>query len=267
MIESALRGDPEALRQMRIAIRESRAVLQLFERHLDAAAAGCFDAGLRRFGEIFGVARDWDVFCLEILPAAMADLPAKRLEDLNLVAEVERQFAHAAVADTVRGHDFTAMVLGLAIWAEADVIQPRTLGDDRMDKRLGTLAPSLLDRVAGKAKQRSRHPDRLSVTKRHGLRKSLKKLCFDVESLAGLYRHGAVKIYRSRCEALEKMLGLANDAVVTKRLALSLVSASRPDLAKPAGALTRWSERRGRNALQGLKPALKDFRAAPGFWS
>lgn len=91
----------------------------MFERHLDAAAAGRFNEELRRFGEIFGAARDWDVFCLETLSAAMADLPAERLEDLNHVAEVERQFAHAAVADAVRGHDFTAMVLGLAAWAEA----------------------------------------------------------------------------------------------------------------------------------------------------
>jgi CHAD domain-containing protein len=105
------------------------------------------------------------------------------------------------------------------------------------------------------------------VAQRHALRKSLKKLCFDVESLAGLYRPRAVKIYSSRCEELEKILGLANDAVATKRLALSLVSTSRPDLAKPAGALVRWNERRGRKALQGLKPALKEFRAAPAFWS
>ena len=266
-IGATLRGDPEALHQMRIAIRESRAVLQLFERHLDAAAMGRFNAGLRRFGEIFGAARDWDVFCLETLPAAKADLPAERLEDLNLVAEVERQFAHAAVAETVHGHDFTAMVLGLAIWAEAGATQPSTLGDDRMGGRLGALAPSLLNRAAGKAKQRSRHALRLSAARRHRLRKSLKKLCFDVESLAALYRPRAVEIYSSRCEALEKILGLANDTLVTKRLALSLVSASRPDLAKPAGALTRWGERRGRKALQGLKSALKDFRAAPAFWS
>jgi inorganic triphosphatase YgiF len=265
-IGPTLRGDPEALHQMRIAIRESRAVLQLFERHLDATAAERFNAGLRHLGEIFGTARDWDVFCLETLSAAKADLAAERLEDLNLVAEIARQFAHAALADAVRGHDLTALVLGLAIWAEAGAIQPSTLGDDRMGKRLGTLAPSLLDRAAGKAKQRGRHGNRLSVAKRHALRKSLKKLCFDVESLAGLYRARAVRTYASRCEALEKILGLANDAVATKRLALSLVSARRPDLAKPAGALKLWSERRGRKALQGFKPALKDFRAAPAFW-
>ncbi len=102
-IGPTLRGDPEALHQMRIAIRESRAALQLFEQHLDAAAAGRFNAGLRRFGEIFGAARDWDVFCLETLPAAMPDLSAERLEDLNVVAEVDRQLAHAAVADAVHG--------------------------------------------------------------------------------------------------------------------------------------------------------------------
>ncbi len=265
-IGATLHGDPEALHEMRIAIRESRAVLQLFERHLDHEAAERFNAALRRFGEIFGAARDWDVFCLETLSKAMADLPAERLEDLNLVAEVERQFAHATVADTVRGHDFTAMVLGLAIWAEAGVTRPSALGDDRMGKRLRTLAPSLLDRAAGKVKQRGRHADRLSAAKRHGLRKSLKKLLFDVESLAGLYRPRVVKIYCGRCDALEEILGTANDAVVTQRLARTLVTAIRPDLAMPAGVLTRWSERQGRKALQGLKAALKDFRATPMFW-
>jgi len=78
------------------------------------------------------------------------------------------------------------------------------LGDDRMGKRLGTLAPSLLDRAAGKAKQRGRHAGRLSVAKRHGLRKSLKKLCFDVEFLCGLYRPRAAKVYRTQCKTLEK---------------------------------------------------------------
>ena len=205
-IGATLRGDPEALHQMRIAIRESRALLQLFERHLDPAAAERFNVGLRRLGEIFGAARDWDVFCLETSSGAKADLPAKRLEDPNLVAEVARQFAHAALADTLRGHDFTALVLSLAIWAEAGANQPSTLGDHRMRKLLCTLTPSLLNRAAGEVKRRSRHAGRLSVAERHALRKSLKKLCFDVESLAGLYRPRAVKIYSSRCEELEKSL-------------------------------------------------------------
>jgi CHAD domain-containing protein len=239
-------------------------VVQLFEPHLNTAAAGHFKKELRHFGEIFGTARDWDVFCLETLSAAMVDLPTDGLEDLNIVAEVERQFAHAAVADAVRGHDFTAMVLGLAIWARTRAGRPSELGDD---ERLDTLAPSLLDRVAHRTKQRSRHAGRLSAAKRHRLRKALKKLWFDVESFAGLYRSSAVKIYRDRCLKLEEILGLANDAVVTERLALLLVSASRPELATSAGSLMRWSKRRARKALTGFKPALHEFRAARRFWS
>ena len=266
-IGAALRGDTEALHQMRIAIRESRAVLQLFERHLDAGAVARFNAGLRSFGEIFGAARDWDVFCLETLPAAMADLPTQRLEDLKLVAEVERESAHEAVAEVERGHDLTAIVLALAVWAEAGAAQPSTLGDDRMGTTLGSLAPSLFDRAADRVKHRARHVSGLSVAKRHGLRKSLRKLRFDVEFLAGLYDRNAVKIYRRHCQALEKILGTLNDSIVAKRLALSLVTASRPDLAKPAAALMRWNARRDRKALQRLKPALKDWRTSPAFWS
>ena len=94
-IAATLHGAPEALHQIRSAVRESRAVLQLFEPHLDTAGMESFNTRLRRLGEILGEARDWDVFCLETLSAAMADLPAERLEDLNVVAEVARQFAHA----------------------------------------------------------------------------------------------------------------------------------------------------------------------------
>ena len=136
-----------------------------------------------------------------------------------------------------------------------------------MGRRLGALAPSLLDRVAGKVRERGRHASRLSAKKLHRLRKSLNNLCDDVEFLAGLYRGRAVKAYRDQCEDLQEMLGVANDAVVAKRLALSLVTVSRSDLAKPASALARWVRRRRHKALQGLKGALKDLRATPGFWS
>jgi len=262
-----LRGDPEGVHQIRIAIRGSRAALKLFERHLDVAAAGRFDAGLRRFGLIFGTARDWDVFYLETLPAAMADLSAERLWDLSPPAEIERQAAHAAVEKALRGPEFTGLLLGIAVWAGAGVIQPGTLGDRRMGKRLGRLAPSLLERVAGKAKKRGQHAGRLSAEGLHRLRKACKKLLYDVESLSGLYSDRAVKIYLGQCEDLGAVLGGATDAVVTQRLALKLVTESRPDLARPANALARWSARRRRGMLHGLKGEMKEFRDAPDFWS
>jgi triphosphatase len=265
-IGPTLRGDPEGMHQMRIALRGCRAALKLFELHLDAKTTGQFDEALQRFGRIFGAARDWDVFCLRTLPAAMEDLPGERLRDLNQVAEVQRQAAHAVVVEAVWGQHFTALVLGLAVWTEAGAARPSTLGDDRMGKRLVSLAPSLLDRVARKAAKRARHAGRLSVEELHRLRKALDKLCDDVKYLAGLFPVGAANAYRGRCEDVQEILGMANDAVVTKQLARKLVTDSRPDLAEPAGALVLWSKRRRQKTMQGLKGALKHFRATPAFW-
>jgi CHAD domain-containing protein len=160
----------------------------------------------------------------------------------------------------------TALILGLAVWIEAGTARPCALGDDRMGKRLATLAPSLLDRAARNVTKRARHAGRLSVDKLHRLRKALDKLCDDVKYLAGLFPPRAVNAYRGGCEEVQKILGMANDAVVTKQLALRLVTDSRPDLAKPAGALVLWSKRRRQKTMQGLKGALKHFRATPVFW-
>jgi triphosphatase len=263
-IGPTLRGDPEGVHQMRIALRGCRAALNLFAPHLNTKTTGRFDEALQRFGRIFGAARDLDVFCLHTLPAAMEELPGERLRDLNHVAEIERKAAHAIVVEAVCGQHFTALILGLAVWTGAGAAP---LGDDRMGKRLATLAPSLLDRAARRVKKRARHADRLSVEKLHRLRKALDKLCDDVKYLAGLFPHRAVETYRDRCEDVQEILGVANDAVVTKQLALNLVTDSRPDLAKPASALVLWSKHRRQKALDGLKGALKHLRAAPVFWS
>jgi triphosphatase len=266
-IGPTIRGDPEGLHQARIAIRQARAVLQLFHRYLDADSAERFEATLRTYGEILGVARDWDVFCLETLPAAMADLSSERLEDLNSAAEVERQLAHEAVATAMRGRAFSELILGLAAWTEVGAIEPPRHDAGLARQHLSTLAPLLLQGAARTVLRRGRHVARLSEAERHGLRKSLKKLNFDLEALARFFRAKAVKRYHRRCEALEKVLGAANDLVVTTRLMRKLATPGRPELSKPARAVERWNRLRTRKTLDGLKAAMKGLRRTPAFWS
>jgi inorganic triphosphatase YgiF len=264
-IGPTLRGDAEGLHQMRIALRGTRAALRLFERDLNGSARR-FDAGLLRFARTFGAARDWDVLCLQTLPAAAADLAAVRAGTLDAVAGIHRQAAHSAVRSLILSRDFTALILRLAAWAARGAAQPRTIGNDRMGMKLEAVAPALLSRVAGIAKKRGRHAARLSPEKLHNLRKSLKRLSSDAGYLAKSYRRRAVNLYLGRCKKLLKILGVANDAKVTQRLVGRLVSGDRRDLAKPADVLARWSERRGRKSLRGLKRALRKFRATPVFW-
>jgi len=263
---ATLRGDPEGLHQSRVAIREARAVLQLFDQYLEADSVKRFKATLRTYRDVLGAARDWDVFCLETLPAAIPDLSAEHLEDFNAAAEVARQLAHEAVAIAVRSRGFSELVLELVVWTGVGAIDPSRRDAGLTRQRLSTLAPSLLDRAAGTVRRRGRHIGRLSEAKRHGLRKSLKKLSFDVECLAHFYGAKGVKRYLRRCEALEKILGAANDAVVADRLAHKLVTAGRPELSKPAGAVERWNKLRARHALKDLQAAMGYFRNASVFW-
>jgi CHAD domain-containing protein len=265
-IAPTLRGDTEGVHQMRIALRSLRAALELFESRLDAVAVRGLETELKALGSLFGRARDWDVFCLETLPAAIIALPSVQFRGLQEAAEGERQIANAAIIASLRGRHFTAVIVSLANWIEKVAGNHGASGDDSKGERLAALAPSLLGRVAAKAKKRGHHAGRLSVEARHNFRKSLDKLCDDVKFFTRLFPGRQLKRYRDRCEDLQAILGLANDADVAQGLALSLVTDRRQDLAEPADALIVWSKQRSRRTLRGLKTALNDFRAVPAFW-
>jgi inorganic triphosphatase YgiF len=67
---AAADGDNEGFHQIRVAIRRLRAALTLFRPLLDPHAETRFSEALRSLGRIFGEARDWDVFCSEMLVSA-----------------------------------------------------------------------------------------------------------------------------------------------------------------------------------------------------
>ncbi|MEO8714509.1 MAG: CYTH and CHAD domain-containing protein [Acetobacteraceae bacterium] len=72
-LEPAVRGHVEGVHQVRVAARRLRAAIALFKPLLEPDTAGPFNSELRRSGQVFGAARDWDVFVTETLPRAEAD--------------------------------------------------------------------------------------------------------------------------------------------------------------------------------------------------
>ena len=227
-IGPTLRGDPEGLHQSRIAIRDTRALLRLFGKYLDDTAARGLNARLRNVAKVLGAARDWDVFCLETLPAAGAVLPTGEAKGLLAAAEAKRKTAHKAVA---------------------------------MQRRLSALAPSLLHRSAARVLRRGRHVGRLSASQRHSLRKSLKKLSCDARCLGSIFGRSHVKRYLRHGAMLEKVLGAANDAVVAEGLLGQL-----SDLAAAISAMKGWNKAQVTKALHDLKAKMRDFRHTHVFW-
>jgi CHAD domain-containing protein len=226
----AASGDIEGVHQMRIAIRRARAALLLFLPCIEPNVAGEFTNALRNHGRIFGEARDWDVFCSDVLAAAEQHGIAPSL--LNLLrqpAETERAAAHARVAAELDAPLLTDTLLGLAQWEPLN------------DTPLVDLAPDLLARLDQKVRHRGRRIARLDHEGLHKLRKSLKKLRYSIEFLAPLLPEMDVRTYLNRCKALLKQLGALNDGVVAAELAEQLGDERKPELASAVAALAEWS--------------------------
>jgi CHAD domain-containing protein len=265
---AAAASDPEGVHQMRVAIRRLRTALVLFGPRLEPHVAARFETELKRLGQVLGDARDWDVFCLDTLPKAMDGAPGAGWGHLlREAAEAERRAAHRRVEEELGRPALTGFVLGMAAWVEDGSARPVLLGDKRISRRLVKLAPALLDRVAGKAARRGKRIGRRSDEELHALRKSLKKLRYGADDLAGLYGRKAVERYLRGCKELQELLGRMNDAAVAGVLAEQLSAGDRADLAPAVGTLAGWGERRRDEARQRLPGAWATFRKASPFWN
>lgn len=261
-----LAGDAEGLHQMRVAIRRMRTALVFFKPHLERHALARFDTGLRRVGRVFGEARDWDVFCLEILPETLTDAAAGWREMLEKPAQERRDAAYRTATEEIAAPAFTALVLGLAAWAEQGCSKAFLPGDHALHLPIARLCPELLDRLADKVEHRSRHIEDGSDTERHELRKSTKKLRYAIDYIAGAYPHDAVKSYLHACAALQETLGTINDAVAATGLAACLAE-GHAELTPALGALANILAARRQDAVQELPKRWRHFRSEPRFWT
>ncbi|HYZ63638.1 MAG TPA: CHAD domain-containing protein, partial [Acetobacteraceae bacterium] len=264
----AAAGDMEGVHQMRVGIRRLRTLLVLFGKQFELHATARFEAELKRLGQLFGAARDWDVFCTEVLDAAGQDKRVKGwTELLRPPAETERRAAHQAVADELGRPALTALLLGMVAWVEPDESGQAVLGRRKLERPIAKLAPSLLDRMERRVNKRGGNLRRRPPAELHELRKALKKLRYSAEYLGGLYPSKQVRPFQKASKRLLKLLGAYNDASVATALAERLCSVSGSDLVPAASALAAWAEKRHAKAEQKLGNAWAAFAATPPFWS
>ncbi|MBV9824724.1 MAG: CHAD domain-containing protein [Alphaproteobacteria bacterium] len=264
---AAAAGAVEGVHQMRVGIRRLRTALALFAKYLEPVAARRFEAELKRLGNVFGAARDWDVFCTQTLREAAGDAAMKVwVELLQPAAEARRQIAHRRVADEIGHRALAALVLGMAAWLEPDEAATAGLGDNRRQRRLKKHAPILLDRMDRRVAKRGGHLGRRSSEELHDFRKSLKKLRYSADYLAAPYPSRSVKRYQKCAKRLLKLLGEGNDAAMAITLSEQLDAGQSSDLVPAIGALNRWAEERRAKSLRQLPKAWLRFNDTPLFW-
>jgi inorganic triphosphatase YgiF len=214
------RREPEAVHQMRVALRRLRAAITLFKPVVSDARRDTIRSELKWMASRLGEARDLDVYIAQTLePARDRHGGDKDFERLVAQYEERREQAYAKVLETVVSPRFLIGVIDTAAWAQTG--EWLSLGGDVRDARERSVvdhAEEELTRRWRKIRKRGRKLAILEPEERHKLRIEIKKLRYAAEFFDSLYKGAAArkakKAAREVLEALQETLGELNDIAV-----------------------------------------------------
>ncbi|MFY9349206.1 CYTH and CHAD domain-containing protein [Sphingobium sp.] len=191
---------PDALHQVRVAVRRMRSALALFRPALDRDAAAPIVAELRWLAATLGEARDIDVLVATLDPG---DPRRARLEAVQ-------QEAHERVLAWLRSARLRALLLDLVEWLATGPLRP-----DQADRPAAPLAAARLRKLRRRVAKGGRRLERQTDEARHDVRKAAKKLRYGAEFFAGLFdrkrQQRRRKTFLAALERLQAQLGQLND--------------------------------------------------------
>lgn len=277
--EPALRETrhPEAVHQMRVAMRRFRSALTLFKPLVDTTHGKDVRAEVKWAAGALGDARDLDVFLAEVFAPAAEAMPGDAgLTALRAEFEKRRDAAYARALEAIRSPRFTAMVLGAAEWVEdGDWLRPNgPAARERLERPVKDTAADILRAHERKTLKRGRHFATLDPEARHRVRIEVKKLRYAMDFFQSLYGGKKVKPFSRALAALQDHLGAMNDATIAHGLLHDLVGESvranqgtkGRERAFAAGLVAGWHEARAAAELDAATTAWKAFKKAKPFW-
>lgn len=221
--------DPEALHQMRVALRRLRSLLTLYKPMLGAdAEAQRLRAEIKRVTEPFGTSRNLDVYLSETLASEIERRPDEPgLPQLRQHLLVEQRQAQDAVCKVLGGPAWRGLLLDLVTWIEVGTWRTQESLPHR-DRPAREFAADVLDRLRRRIKKRGRHLARLEPEARHDVRIEAKKLRYGAEFFGSLFpdrkSRKRYKAFVSALSDLQDDLGAMNDFATAHQIAKQLSS-------------------------------------------
>jgi inorganic triphosphatase YgiF len=271
--------DPEAIHQMRVALRRLRAALSLFKSVLEDPETDELKGELKSLTDQLGPARDYDVFVDELVSPAEQATPADAdLEELGAVIRERRAEGFEDAARAVDNERTRQTILATALW----IVQGRwttTTDPLRRAQRARPAAAFARDVFAErtkKAKKKLRKLRSLDAARRHKLRIAVKKLHYATEFYRTSFPEAETErmAYERTLKKVQDCLGRLNDVVVHERLASAIKKGSptrsgRVPGAPAAFAMGRLTARES-EGVESLVEAATDagarLRKTPRFW-
>lgn len=270
--EPALRDrkEPEAVHQMRVALRRLRSALSVFRGEVAGPATESLVAGLKWLTAELGPARDTDVFIAEILgPVGEAHPDEDGLPMLLHRFEKRRGQHYRRAIAAVDSHRFTDLMLELGGWIEGGSWQHPVSPDlaERLDRPVGGRAAELLETAHAKVLKKGKRFASLDAASRHRLRVRIKKLRYAAEFFGDLWSDKKTRAYVKTLKGLQEHLGALNDIAVAHDQLHAAVGkdADRREV-WAAGLVAGWHGGREAGLLDAARAEWKDFTDAKPFW-
>lgn len=210
--------NPDALHQVRVAIRRLRSAFSLYGNLIRDAQSERLRDDLKRLSEPLGRARNLDVFLAKTLPKERTRHPDEiGLLGLERHLEAQRTEAYAEVLTMLNSDAWRHLVLDLVAWINAGpwLADTGKKATQERDQAATAFAAGVLDKRRRQVKKRGRDLDKLSPEDRHQVRIAAKKLRYGAEFFGSLYAgKKAGKRHATFVQALSELqdcLGDLND--------------------------------------------------------
>ncbi|CAN0532535.1 unnamed protein product [Ectocarpus sp. 8 AP-2014] len=259
--------DPEAVHQMRVALRRFRSALSLLSDYLPEAETGRIEREVRWIADILGPARDLDVFMTEILAETSNDaLTPEILMPLRDAAGAARNRRRGVMRRALTSRRYTSAALSIGLWIET--LDSIGLPDKATSTDISVAANRLLTTQWQKVLKRGRKFESLDYDNRHMVRIALKKLRYANEFFRSLYKHDKARSYGRKLTGLQDDLGFMNDMAMSMQLCENLCKAEpeNASLAAARGFLLGWQQHRLHHGDAGMVAHWRAFERAKPYW-
>lgn len=259
--------DPEAIHQMRVALRRLRAALAMFKRVIPCAEFELFRAEARDLATAMGPARDCDALRELVDEGPLAHLGEKRnFAPLMEALEARRLEAYRDVRALLESAQPTSFVMRVSAFVERRGWRNSVSGLQlaSLTEPVAVFASEALERLYKRVLRRGKNLAELPDEARHQARIALKNLRYGCEFFAPSFaetRDGSSFIRGTAL--LQNLLGAHNDEASAEHF-LSLPHDL--EAARAAGVVTGWFARGSLIADEKLARSWKKFKQARPFW-
>ncbi|RKZ37049.1 MAG: hypothetical protein DRQ49_16895 [Gammaproteobacteria bacterium] len=261
--------DIEGVHQMRVALRRLRSCLSFYKSLIPKKTYAKLYKDVKWMTDVLGVARDWDVFALNLqnmqAQSSPLSLSHQLLEDLQTRVADFQERAYITVRQAMRSPDYSRLLLSLSQWLMQQSWR-RKLGTkslQRLDSPVMLFASQKLESHYQRICQQGQNFAQLNTEQRHELRIFVKEMAYGTRFFAELYPHKAVRPYAKNLSHLQDELGVLNDVNVATDL---LNQAGLDENASARHFINGWYAHQHITYLTSLDSACQTFFEQKTFW-